>query len=96
MDSTIHNAQSSLNEYGSKVPQETREELIRALEAARGQMRTDDVNVLNEELRKLNDVVYKFGAAVQQAGSQQQQQPTGEQQQQQEQKPEGEDGQKKN
>jgi hypothetical protein len=37
-------------------------------------MRNDSVEVLNEELRKLNDVVYKFGAAVQQAGSQQNQQ----------------------
>lgn len=84
LDSTIHNAQSSLTEHGSKVSQEIREELLRALEQARNQMKVEDVNVLNEELRKLNDVVYKFGAAVTQSAQQ------GQQQQQSEQKPEGE------
>ena len=58
---------------------------MRALEQARNQMKVEDVNVLNEELRKLNDVVYKFGAAVTQSAQQGQQQ-----QQQSEQKPEGE------
>ena len=57
---------------------------MRALEQARNQMKVEDVNVLNEELRKLNDVVYKFGAAVTQSAQQ------GQQQQQSEQKPEGE------
>ena len=53
-----------------------REELIAALNAARGQLRVDSVETLNAELKKLNDVVYKFSAAVQ-SSTQQQQQPQG-------------------
>lgn len=82
MDNLIHTSQSTLDEHGSKVPQEAREELIRALEIARNHIRNDSIETLNEELRKLNDAVYKFSAAVQSAAgaSQQQGQATSESQ----------------
>lgn len=50
-----------------------REELLQAIETARGHLRSEDLDTINAEMKKLTDVVYKFSAAVQQsAGAQQQ------------------------
>ena len=58
-----------------------REELLQAIEAARGHLRSEDLETINAEMKKLTDVVYKFSAAVQQSAGAQQQ--TNQQQQQQ-------------
>lgn len=60
--------------------------MLQAIEAARGHLRSEDLETINAELKKLTDVVYKFSAAVQQGASaqqnsQQQQQTTTEGQQ---------------
>jgi molecular chaperone DnaK (HSP70) len=74
LDNVIHNAQSTIDEHGAKVSQEVREELINALSVARSNLKNDSIETLNAELKKLNDVVYKFSAAVQSAGAAGQQQ----------------------
>jgi len=55
--------------------------MLQAIETARGHLRSEDLETINAEMKKLTDVVYKFSAAVQQGASaqqntQQQQQPT--------------------
>jgi predicted nucleic acid-binding Zn-ribbon protein len=55
------------------VSQENREELIRALEEARHHLKNDSIEALQEAVKKLNDSIYKFSAAVQSAGAGQQQ-----------------------
>lgn len=82
LDTTIHNCERSLEEHGSKVSQEIRDELLRAIQSANEKKRSDDLEAINAEVKALNEVVYKFSAAVQGAGSSQSQQPEGEQTQQ--------------
>lgn len=55
---------------------------MRAIQSANEKKRSDDLEAINAEVKALNEVVYKFSAAVQGAGSSQTQQPQGEQAQQ--------------
>ena len=64
---------------------------MRAIQSANEKKRSEELEVINNEVKTLNEVVYKFSAAVQSAGSGQQQQQQTEQTQEQSQ-----DGEKKN
>ena len=54
--------------------------MLQAIETARGHLRSEDLETINAEMKKLTDVVYKFSAAVQQGASAQQQQQQQQQQ----------------
>lgn len=64
LDSAIHNAQSSLSEHGSKISQEIRDEVTRAVDSAKALRTSDNLEAINEELKKLNEAAFKLGQAV--------------------------------
>jgi molecular chaperone DnaK len=69
---SIHMAEGSLSQHGEMIPENLRESMASAIEAAKGATDSDDANALLEATNQLNNVITELGAFIyQQTASQQ-------------------------
>jgi len=74
---SIHMAEGSLSQHGEMIPENLRESMASAIEAAKGATDSDDANALLEATNQLNNVITELGAFIYQQTAAQQDVPPG-------------------